>query len=123
MCPEGRRKAALRFSGHTGGMQAFAVAVLLLHGVVTMGPTQPVCQIGTPCTKPAADVQLRFTRPGLTKSVRTDLKGRYSITLPRGTFAVQVVPARKIGGGVKPQRVTVRTSGQRIDFDLDTGIR
>jgi hypothetical protein len=104
-------------------MQALAVAFLALHGVVMMGPTQPVCQIATPCSKPAANVQLLFTRPGVTKSVRTDLKGRYSIKLPRGTFTVELVPPRKIGGGVQPRKITVRTSGQRVDFDIDTGIR
>ena len=30
-------------------MRALITALVLLHGVVTRGPTTPVCQVGVPC--------------------------------------------------------------------------
>jgi len=105
-------------------MHALAVALVLLHGIVMQGPTQPVCQAGVPCSKPAADVQLIFTRrTGAIVTVRTDARGRYSIKLARGTYAVKVMPPRTIGRGIEPRTFTARGTTQRLDFDLDTGIR
>ena len=94
-----------------------------VQGVVTIGPTQPVCQIGVPCSKPAANVELVFMRPSVKKSVRTDARGRYSVRLARGTYTVEVTPPRTIGAGIQPRRITVRSAPQRIDFRIDTGIR
>jgi hypothetical protein len=100
-----------------------AVAVVFLHGLVMQGPTQPVCQVGVPCSKPAANVLLVFTRRGTTTKVRTDGKGRYSIRLTRGTYTVTMLPARTIGRGVEPRSFTAHGTSQRLDFDVDTGIR
>jgi hypothetical protein len=105
-------------------MQLLAVAITVLHGVVTMGPTQPVCQAGVPCSKPAAHVQLLFTRAGAaTIKVTTDAGGRYSVRLARGAYTVKVNPPMTIGRGLEPRAVTARRAVQRLDFDLDTGIR
>ena len=82
-------------------MHALAVALVLLHGVVTLGPTRPVCADGVSCTKPAAHVVLVFRR---------------------GTSAVAVSPPRRIGSGLQPRTFTLRES-RRLDFRLDTGIR
>jgi hypothetical protein len=120
---EGRRKAALTFSGHTWDMHALAVALVALHGIVMQGPTKPVCEVGVPCSKPAANIQLRFTHGSRYYTIRTDAKGRYGIKLPRGTYTVQIVPPRTIGTGVKPRTFVARGTTQRLDFDVDTGIR
>lgn len=106
-------------------MHVLATAALVfLHGLVMQGPTQPVCQVGVPCSKPAAGVQLVFTRTtGAVLTVRTDGQGRYSIKLARGTYSVKVVPARMIGRGLEPRSFTARGTTQRLNFDLDTGIR
>ena len=104
-------------------MHALTVALVLLHGVVMQGPTQPVCQVGVPCSKPAAGVQLAFTRStGALVTVRTDSRGRYSVRLARGTYTVKLVPPRKIGG-IAPRSFTARGTKQLLDFDIDTGIR
>jgi hypothetical protein len=105
-------------------VQALAVALVLLHGIVTQGPTQPVCQVGVPCSKPAAGIHLRFTRAnGVAVTVTTDARGRYSIRLARGTYTATVVPPRTIGRGIDPRTFTARGTTQRLDFDVDTGIR
>lgn len=105
-------------------MHVLAVAVTVLHGLVTMGPTQPVCQAGVPCSKPAANVQLVFTRAiGVAVTVTTDARGRYSVRLRRGSYTVRVTPPRAIGRGIEPRTFIARGMTQRLDFDVDTGIR
>lgn len=105
-------------------MQALAVALVLLHGIVVQGPTKPVCQVGVPCSKPAADVEIVFTRSnGAHVTVHTDARGRYSAKVARGTYTVTVVPPRKIGSGIQPRTFTARGTTERVDFHIDTGIR
>ena len=103
---------------------AFALALSGLHGVVTRGPTTPVCRVGTPCSEPAVGAVLVFSRGGRdTAQVRIGAGGRYSLRLPLGTYAVRVSPLQKIGG-LAPRTVRVRSGvNRRLDFQIDTGIR
>jgi len=107
---------------------AFLLGLVLaasgLHGVVTRGPTQPVCQVGTPCSGPSVGTVLVFSHSGrVAARVRTGAGGRYSVRLPAGFYAVRVSPAQKIGG-LKPRQVHVPSgSSARLDFFVDTGIR
>jgi hypothetical protein len=103
-------------------MQVLAIGLVLLHGVVMRGPTQPVCEIGTPCSAPAAHVKLVFHRPGLDLVATTDVQGRYSVRLKRGTYTVRTAQKPSIGRGLEPTHVVVR-SAMRADFNIDTGIR
>jgi hypothetical protein len=103
-------------------MHALAIGLVLLHGVVVRGPTQPVCEIGTPCSAPAPHVKLVFHRPGVDLVATTDAHGRYSVRLRRGTYTVRTKPSPSIGRGLEPTRVVVRAA-MRADFNLDTGIR
>ena len=43
---------------------ALAIIGSGLHGVVTRGPTRPVCEIGVPCSQPAVGAVLVFSRNG-----------------------------------------------------------
>ena len=102
---------------------ALALALGGLHGVVTRGPTTPVCQVGKPCSEPAAGAVLVFSRGGRAGvRVRTGVDGRYSVRLPAGIYAVRLKPAQRIGG-LSPSRVRVRVTMNRLDFRIDTGIR
>lgn len=102
---------------------AFALALSGLHGVVTRGPTTPVCRVGTPCSEPAVGAVLVFSRGGRDAArVRTGAGGRYSVRLPLGSYAVRVSPLQRIGG-LAPRTVRVRTGMNRVDFQIDTGIR
>jgi len=98
----------------------FAVALTLLHGIVHIGPTTPVCQVGTPCDKPAGSVVLTFTRAGSTRRVRTDAEGRYSLSLAAGTWHVRASTGMRI---TPTTFVVPRASSARRDFAIDTGIR
>lgn len=92
-----------------------------VHGAVRRGPTQPVCHVGTPCSAPAAGVHLTFSRGIVVRRVRTNKRGRYSIRLAPGRYAVRVSGARF---GYTPQRVTVRRGQMsRLNIDIDTGLR
>jgi hypothetical protein len=87
------------------------------------GPTAPVCRVGTPCSAPAKNVVLSFTRNGTTRSTTTDSRGRYSIRLAAGVYAVKT-NQRPFGSVPQPRTVRVRASqSTRIDFAIDTGIR
>jgi hypothetical protein len=102
-----------------------AVALLTgtLHGTVMRGPIAPVCRLGTPCSAPAKNVTLSFTRNGSTHSTKTDDRGRYSIHLAAGVYTVKT-NQRPFGLFPQPRTARVR-AGQstRVDFAVDTGIR
>jgi hypothetical protein len=104
---------------------ALAVAAGGLHGTVLRGPTKPVCQVGQPCSAPAANVRLAFVRRGqVSARVRTDADGRYTVRLRSGTYTVLVVPQPPIGRGIEPARVNVVDgASRRVNFFIDTGIR
>ena len=95
-----------------------------LHGVVTRGPTTPVCQVGTPCSEPAVGTVLVFSRDGrVAARARAGAGGRYTVRLGAGYYAVRISPPQRIGG-LKPQHVRVRMGvNGRVDFQVDTGIR
>jgi len=92
-----------------------------LRGLVTKGPTKPVCSEGTPCTAPAVGVRLTFRRLGIVRSTVTGRDGRYRILLAPGRYAVALTPGRF---GYRP-RAAVVPAGRVgvVDFTLDTGIR
>ncbi len=98
---------------------ATLAAAAVLHGTVTIGPTTPVCQAGVPCTRPAAAVTLQFTRAKHVFAARTDARGRYTITVPAGVYAVRA----SAGMRIQPAQVTVRTGSHSRGFAIDTGIR
>jgi hypothetical protein len=94
-----------------------------LYGLVTRGPTQPVCQVGKPCSAPAPRLTLTFLRNGSTYRVTTNATGHYSIALAPGYYAVAST-ARTPGGGVRPAHVrVVRGPFAHQNFFVDTGIR
>jgi hypothetical protein len=92
-----------------------------VHGSVRRGPTQPVCQVGIPCSAPAAGVRLTFSRGAVVRHVRTNKRGRYSIRLAPGRYAVRVARARF---GYAPRKVTVRRGRlSLLNIHIDTGLR
>jgi hypothetical protein len=94
-----------------------------LHGIVTRGPTAPVCRKGVPCSGPARHVVVQFTRDGrVVGAARTDAKGRYRVVLASGGYAVRV--ARRFGVAIAPRRAVVPAATmRRLDLAIDTGIR
>jgi len=78
-----------------------------LQGSVRRGPISPVCREGVPCDAPVPGVVLTFTRNGVVRKARTNLKGAYRIALPPGTYSV-TTSLRLFGRTPRPARVRVR---------------
>jgi hypothetical protein len=96
-----------------------------LRGLVTRGPITPVCVAGQPCSEPAKNVTLVFSRNGrVVRRARTNDRGRYRVALAPGLYAVRITPRPSIGRGLEPVRARVmRARFRRLDFAIDTGIR
>jgi hypothetical protein len=101
---------------------AFLAALLSgLYGVVTRGPTTPVCRVDVPCTKPYGHSTLVFSRPSVTRRVTTDVNGKYRIALAPGRWSLRVQDAHF---GAKPTAAWVPTGRYaKLNVFVDTGIR
>jgi len=95
------------------------LAAGVLYGTATIGPVTPVCRVNTPCTRPAKNDVLVFSRAGRSISTRTDAKGRYRVRLPVGTWTVR----SRAGRSLTPVHVRVVAGRRRVDIAIDTGIR
>jgi hypothetical protein len=96
-----------------------------VHGIVTRGPIAPMCAAEQPCTQPAKNTTLLFSRSGhVVARAKTDDRGRYHLRLPPGTYGVGLTRTPKVGRGIEPDHVRIRTGRYvRLDFSIDTGIR
>ncbi|MGB8004523.1 MAG: hypothetical protein WCF27_09715 [Gaiellaceae bacterium] len=96
-----------------------------LRGVVMRGPITPVCVADMPCSEPAKNVTLVFSRAGhVAGRVVTDSHGLYRIHLPAGVYSVRRATSRGIDRKLDPNRVRVLARRfVRADFSIDTGIR
>jgi hypothetical protein len=95
-----------------------------LRGLVTRSPATPVCVAGVPCSVPATNTLLVFSRGGRIVRTRTDSVGRYRVGLTPGLWTVSTVTVPRIGSRITPRAVRVFATRLRIvNFDIDTGIR
>ena len=96
-----------------------------LRGVVVRGPIAPVCVAEEPCTEPARNVTLLFSRNSrIVGRAVTDTAGRYRVRLPVGVYAVRRPGSMGIGRGIEPNHARVSAGRfSRVDFSIDTGIR
>lgn len=113
---------------------ALAVAALVLapaaqagpgivKGRVTRGPTSPVCHVGSPCTAPARNVMLVFSRAGASVGTRTDRAGSYRISLRPGRWRV-ALDRTGVGTAIEPREILAVAGRTRVvDLAIDTGIR
>jgi hypothetical protein len=96
-----------------------------LRGVVVRGPIAPVCVAEQPCTEPARNITLLFSRNSrVVGRAVTDTAGRYRVRLSAGVYAVRRPGSVGIGRGIEPNRARVYAGRfVRVDFSIDTGIR
>jgi hypothetical protein len=101
-----------------------ATAVSGLRGLVLIDPAYPVCPVNEPCTKPAPNVWLVFSRSGRAVArTRTAQDGSYRIRLTPGTYAVSTA-GRKVRTTLEPRRIVVPAGRyKRVVFRLDIGIQ
>jgi hypothetical protein len=95
-----------------------------LRGKVLIEPGFPVCRVGEPCSRPAADTLLYFsTRGRLVRRTRTKDDGTYRIKLAPGRYKV-AAPGLGLSRNLDPVQVVVpRARFRRVDFTLDIGIQ
>jgi hypothetical protein len=93
-----------------------------LSGVVTIGPTPGPCIANEPCSRPAGDVELEFTRSGQSAvGVTTDEDGQYKVSLEPGAYQVRAVDY-PLPATIQPTGVTVEGDAQ-LNIEIDSGIR
>jgi hypothetical protein len=112
-----------------GSLVALAVLLSGLHGIVTKGPTMPVCRQSQPCTAPV-QATLVFRRTGTGPMAgrfyrtRSGADGRYRVALLPGYYTVSTVERIGIRRNMHPHAVHVRAGhNDKLDFTIDTGIR
>ena len=102
-----------------------------LEGHVTIGPLVPVMREGELEPTPAPEVYssrqiVIYAQDGRTEITRVqiDAEGNYRVTLPAGTYVVDI---NRIGidRGIDLPKTVEIVSGQvtRLDVEIDTGIR
>jgi hypothetical protein len=98
----------------------------LLIGVVTRGPTEPVCRPSVPCDAPFA-AGFTVTRNGApVASFRSGADGRFRVPLPAGgTYRVVPGPDAPLLAPGSQAREVVVLAGQvnQVELQFDTGIR
>ena len=93
-------------------------------GTVTAGPISPVARPGQANTRPVRGATIKAMRgTRLVAAARTDQVGRYTLTVPPGTYVILVMTPRYL---TKRTTKTVSVAaGQtlKVGFVIDTGIR
>ena len=101
-----------------------------LSGTVSRGPLSPMIHPGPSAPTPeglVADARIDVSKSTgqLATSTRTDASGRYSVSLPPGTYTVTMpTPQGAMFSRDLPATVTIAAGEQqKLDIRLDTGIR
>ena len=95
-----------------------------LRGIVTRSPITPACRQGVPCSAPAKNTSLVFSRGEKSVTTQTDSVGHYRVALSPGWWSVRTATAPRIGSGIEPRTVRVFAARFRVvNLDIDTGIR
>jgi hypothetical protein len=95
-----------------------------VDGRVTIGPTCPVEREGSPCPPGVWTGTVRATSSdGDLHDTTTGAEGSYELKLPPGTYTVTPVLDGPGPPSARPQTVTVGTTMQHLDLQLDSGIR
>jgi hypothetical protein len=103
----------------------------ILEGHVSIGPLVPVLREGEPEPTPAPEIYagrqiVVFSSDGRREITRVEIdgQGNYRVTLPAGSYLVDINHAGIDSAAGLPAEVEI-LAGQitRLDVDIDTGIR
>ena len=103
----------------------------MLHGQVSIGPLVPVVREGEPDPTVAPDVYsarqvVIYEADGQEEVFRVEITatGTYSVTLPVGTYVVDINRAGIDSANGLPRQVELRAGESvQLDIEIDTGIR
>ena len=98
-----------------------------IEGVITLGPTTPVCSVGVPCSRPiSATIAITDVTGREVLAVTSGADGHFRADLPPGTYTLLPLPMRSgtLYPRVVPLTVDVSPGGYtHTDVMYDTGIR
>jgi Carboxypeptidase regulatory-like domain len=95
-----------------------------IQGAVTAGPTCPVEIQGSPCPpRPWTGLIRATAEDGSTEETQTNADGSYRLALAPGSYQVTPVVEGTGPPTARPVTVTVGDAMQRLDLQVDTGIR
>jgi hypothetical protein len=102
-----------------------------LHGQVSIGPLVPVVRAGEPEPTAAPEVYAArqvviYEADGQEEVIRVeiDATGTYSVTLPVGTYVVDINRAGIDSANGLPRQIELRAGEDvLLDIEIDTGIR
>jgi hypothetical protein len=94
-----------------------------LTGVVTEGPTAPVCTAGQSCSDIVADhtIVVLDSSGKIIATTKTNSSGSYSVKLSPGQYTLKLTPY--IGISDRSYQVMVSTGPTQFNIEADTGIR
>jgi|GEM_PF-1607509 hypothetical protein len=96
----------------------------ILSGVVTQGPTAPVCSTSGGCYSVVSNhtIEAEDSDGKIVTTTKTDSNGKYTLHLKPGHYSLVLVPS--IGSGVlKGNEVDVINGTNSLDLSADTGMR
>ncbi len=95
-----------------------------LSGVVTQGPTRPVCNDAAPCTSPVASHTIEAVDADgkVAATTKTDSAGKYSLHLEPGHYTLKLVPRAGLSA-LSNSEVDVTGGSQELNLTVDSGIR
>jgi hypothetical protein len=95
-----------------------------IHGTATVGPTQPVCREGEPCTEPYSG-PLALVRASDGKAVRsfTASNGTFQVEAAPGAYAIRHAAAKSWPTCSSPDFTVQAGATTEVPVDCDTGIR
>jgi hypothetical protein len=121
---------ALVFAGCMGGTVSGKTGTF--YGLVTIGPLCPVeTEPPNPDCIPTQEtfdsypiVVWNSQKTAQVATIKTDAYGDYSLTLPVGTYIVDLSQASRVGSSNLPATVSITAdSTTKLDINIDTGIR
>ena len=101
-----------------------AGATATVSGVVTEGPTAPVCQLGSPCTRPVAGhgVEALDAAGNVVASATTDEAGKYTLHVQPGQYVLRLSPPVGISSG-NTEELNAKPGQNTLDITVDSGLR
>lgn len=118
-----------RFSweGNPTGLPVVASGGTGIEGVVTLGPTTPVCRVGVPCSRPiSAALSITDATGRVVLPITSGADGHFRADLPPGTYTLTPLPLQP--GAVYPRAVPLTVDVSPGTFTVanmmyDTGLR
>jgi hypothetical protein len=115
------------WEANPAGLPVVASGITGIEGLVTLGPTTPVCRVGVPCSRPiSAPIAITDAAGRAIITVISGADGHFRMDLPPGVYTLTPLPLQS--GSVYPHPVPTTaavTAGvyTSVAVTYDTGLR